>query len=92
MIVVRAVAYPQRQKQGITDADLYMIRKRTSIIEDKKDINSHFLKKKVEKQVKSARTALVQSVFIFNTSKKFINCRPVQSKLLKGFSPTIKHS
>lgn len=59
MIVVRAVAYSQRQKQGITDADLYMIRKRTSIIEDKKDINSHFLKKKVEKQVKSARTALV---------------------------------
>lgn len=46
MIVVRAVAYPQRQKQGITDADLYMIRKRTSIIEDKKDINSHFFKKK----------------------------------------------
>ena len=65
MIVVRAVAYPQRQKQGITDADLYMIRKRTSIIEDKKDINSHFLKKKSRKASEKRQNRLGLVCFHF---------------------------
>jgi len=65
MIAVRAVAYPQRQKQGITDADLYTIRKRTSIIEDKKNINSNFKKKKSRKASEKRQNSLGLVCFHF---------------------------